>query len=258
MARHESLLPREHGAYAEVAFPLLTGLTLAKPSLAALCIVLSVISFFLIHEPVAVLIGVRGTRAKELWGARARKRTAWLVMVGVGTGTAAMVTSTTDRRLAALVPLGAGVLLLPAFLSGRLKTLTSEILVIAALSATVLPMAVSSGVGWSRAWIASSVWFVTFLIGTLAVHAIKAKTNKRDGTKWAITATPALGAVTVAVGLFAAAAERLPLTASLALALAGLAGIVLSITPIHPRRLQRVGWTFVAWNLITWVLLIMA
>jgi len=256
LARHESLLPREHGAYAEIAFPLLTGLTLSQPSLAAICIALSAISFFLMHEPVAVWIGVRGTRAKELWSAHARERTAWLATIGVGTGAAAMVMAPAEARLTALVPLGFGAALLPAFLSGRLKTLMSEVLVIAALSGTVLPMAVSSGVEWSLAWIAGGVWFVTFLIGTLAVHAIKAKTGKGVGTKWAIIATPALGAVTAAVGLLAAVAERLPFAASLALTLAGLVGIVLSITPVHPKQLKRVGWTFVAWNLVTWALLV--
>jgi len=237
---------------------LLTGLTLGRPSPAAICIAVSAIAFFLMHEPVAVLIGVRGTRARELWLTRARKRTAWLAAVGIGTGAAAMVLAPAEARLAALVPLGAGAVLLPAFSSGRLKTLMSEVFVIAALSATVLPMAVSSGVDWSRAWVASGVWFVTFLIGTLAVHAIKAKTGKSVGAKWAIPGTPVLGAVTVAVGFSAAVTQRLPLTASLALILAGLVGIVLSITPIHPRQLKRVGWTFVAWNLITWALLISA
>ncbi|UCD25485.1 MAG: YwiC-like family protein [Gemmatimonadota bacterium] len=256
MARHESLLPREHGAYAEIAFPLLTGLTLGRPSLAATSIAIAATAFFLMHEPVAVLVGVRGARGKELWGDRARGRVIWLAIVGVVAGTAAVVLAPSAARLALLMPLGVGAVLLPAFLSGRLKTLAAEVLVIAALSATILPMAVSSGVEWSRAWVAVLVWFVAFLIGTLAVHAIKAKTGKSVGTKWAIAATPLLSALTGAFGLFTAFTGRLPLTVSLAITLAGIVGVVSSITPIHPRQLKRVGWMFVVWNTITWALLI--
>ena len=255
MARHESLLPREHGAYAEIAFPLLTGMTMGKTTLAAICFALSAVSFFLMHEPVAVLIGVRGARAKESWRGRAQRHAIWLAAAGACMGAAALILAPFEGRLAALVPLTAGTVLLPAFLSGRLKTLTSEVLVIGALTGTLLPMSVSSGVAWPRAWIASGIWFVTFLIGTLTVHAIKARTGKGVGTNWLVTATPTFSAATIAVGLLAAATSQLPLTASLALALAGSVGVVSSITAVHPRRLKRVGWTFVAWNVITWALL---
>jgi hypothetical protein len=258
VARHESLLPREHGAYAEIAFPVLTGLTLAKPSIATVCFAVTAISFFLVHEPVAVLLGARGVRAKEMWRAAARKRLALLTITAVATGLTAMLLAPSQGRTVALLPLAAGAVLLPAFLSGRVKTLTAETLVIAALAGMVLPMAVSSSVEWSLAWAASGVWFVTFTLGTLAVHAIKAKTGKGVGAKWAVVATPVLGIATSVGGLFSISAGWLPATVGFALTLSGLLTTVLSIAPIHPRQLKRVGWTLVTANVATWVLLLAA
>ncbi|KPJ94242.1 MAG: hypothetical protein AMS18_04030 [Gemmatimonas sp. SG8_17] len=258
MAQNELLLPREHGAYAEIAFPILTGVALGTPSFAALSFGVSAVALFLMHEPVAVLRGIRGTRAREVWIHRARQRAAWLAVTAVLAGAAAMVASSAEARLAAVVPLGCGAVLLPSFLAGRMKTIAAETLVIGALSATVLPLAISSGVEWSLAWSASGVWFVTFLVGTLAVHAIKAKTGKRVGTKWAIVLTPLLSAVTVVLGLLAAKSHWLPLGFSLALSLAGMVGMALSVIRIHPRQLKRVGWTLVLSNTIAWVLLITA
>jgi hypothetical protein len=258
LARHESLLPREHGAYAEIAFPIVTGVSLGAPSFAAVCFGISAVALFLMHEPVAVLRGIRGTRAREVWIHRARLRTASLAVTAVLAGAAAMVTTSAEGRLAAAVPLGCGVVLLPSFLAGRMKTIAAETLVIGALSATVLPLAISSGVEASLAWSASGVWFVTFLLGTLAVHAIKAKTGKRVDAQWAIVVAPLLSVATVVVGLFAARSHWLPLGVSLALTLGGIVGIALSVIQIHPRQLKRVGWSLVLSNMIAWVLLIAA
>ena len=258
MARHESLLPREHGAYAEIAFPILTGLTLNKPSMAAVCFAVAAISCFLGHEPVAVLIGARGVRAREMWGATARRRLALLTITAVTAGLAAMVVAPSQGRTAALLPLAAGAILLPAFLSGRVKTLTAETVVIAALAGIVLPMAVSSGVEWSLAWSASGVWFATFTLGTLAVHAIKAKTGKGVGAKWAVVAAPLPSVATAVAGLLSILAGWLPTTVGFALMLSGLLATVLSVAPIHPRQLKRVGWTLVTANVATWALLLAA
>ena len=66
MSKTPSLLPKEHGAYAELAFPLITGLALAVPSLSALALGGAAVLLFLLNEPVAILLGARGKRLKEL------------------------------------------------------------------------------------------------------------------------------------------------------------------------------------------------
>lgn len=47
MTSKRSLLPREHGAYAELLFPLLTGLALGRPRPAAVGFALAAVLFFL-------------------------------------------------------------------------------------------------------------------------------------------------------------------------------------------------------------------
>jgi hypothetical protein len=205
-----------------------------------------------------VLRGNRGVRAKHMWQAAAKKRVALLGIAAVTVGLVALLAAPPAGRTAALLPLTAGAILLPAFLGGRVKTLAAEILVIAALAGMVLPMTVASGVAWSLGWAATLVWFVSFTLGTLTVHAIKAKTGKGVGSRWAMATTPLLGLATLAVGLVGIATVRLPLPVNLAFVLAGLLAAVLSILPIHPRQLKRVGWTLVTANVITWVLLLAA
>jgi hypothetical protein len=70
MESQTSLLPREHGAYAQLAFPLVTGLGLATPSLPAVALALAAVAFFLANEPVAILLGTRGSGWRRSSGSR--------------------------------------------------------------------------------------------------------------------------------------------------------------------------------------------
>ncbi len=57
-----SLLPKEHGAYGQMAFPLATAFAVAGMNAPALLIGVAVLAGSLAHEPVLVLLGMRGTR----------------------------------------------------------------------------------------------------------------------------------------------------------------------------------------------------
>src|SRR5512138_1977206 len=59
------LFPREHGAYGQLTFPLVTSLAVAGVSAPALLLALSVIAGFLAHEPLLVVLGRRGARAQR-------------------------------------------------------------------------------------------------------------------------------------------------------------------------------------------------
>ena len=59
------LFPREHGAYGQVAFPLIAAFGVAGPSTSGVLIAVTVIAAFLAHEPALVLLGYRGPRAKR-------------------------------------------------------------------------------------------------------------------------------------------------------------------------------------------------
>ena len=83
MAAHSSprsLMPREHGAYGQLALPLLTALFSGRPTAAAFLYSTAAVFAFFAHEPLLVLLGQRGSRAFRELGARARLRLTLLVV----------------------------------------------------------------------------------------------------------------------------------------------------------------------------------
>ena len=258
MTKPRSMMPREHGAYAELLFPLVTGLALGRPGVAAFGFALAAVLFFLLHEPVAVVLGARGAYAREKWGARARQRVALLALGGALAGGIAVYSSTRDAQLVSLVPVACALTLIPFVIRRRVKTLPAEILVVATLSSLLLPVAVAGAVSWWLAWVASGVWFVSFLLGTFAVHAVKAITKPQPGDAWKPSASIVLGLVTiggaVAIAFVPTVALVLPI-AVLPTALVTLAAVILRV---HTRHLKRVGWTMALAQVVTAALLLAA
>jgi hypothetical protein len=280
-----SLLPREHGAYAQLAFPLITGLGLANPPLPAVALALAAVAFFLANEPVAILLGARGKRLKEKLGEQARSRGAILAGLGTGLGLLAVCTGGTILWPALAYPVATAVLLIPVVLLGKQKTLFGEFLVITAFSTVLLPLAAASGAHPVRAALASVVWWISFGLGTLEVHAIKASLRDSAKRQWTRWGSPLAAGATVLAALWLAlgqaspwlkalatgspsggeagdflpwadAAMRLLPPSAAALLPPALAILVLSMLRVHPRHLKRVGWTLVGANTLTLVLLL--
>jgi YwiC-like protein len=65
------VLPREHGAYSQMALPLVTSLVVARAAPPALFVAVAVVCGFLAHEPLLLLMGGRGVRARHAAGSRA-------------------------------------------------------------------------------------------------------------------------------------------------------------------------------------------
>ena len=105
-----TLLPREHGAYAQLAFPLVTGVALAVPSFSTVTLGLAGVAFFLANEPAAILLGSRGVRLKNQEGPRAKLRGEFLSAVGVILGVLGVGTGWPAVWPWILPPLSAGLL----------------------------------------------------------------------------------------------------------------------------------------------------
>lgn len=251
------LLPREHGAYAELLFPLATGLAYGTPSAPAVAFAVAASALFLAHEPAAVATGRRGARLKALHQRAARIQGAGLSAVAVGAGAVGWV-SAPDARIAALVPAAIALVLLPVVLAGREKSLVGELLVVATFAATVLPVARANGAAWSFALFAAVVWFVGFALGTVAVHAIKARHKGTGRSGWTVHAAPALAAVAVVAALVVASHPWLPALVPLAIVPGAGVALVASVSGVHPRHLKRVGWSLVGAHLLTLALLLAA
>jgi len=258
MSTTNAVLPREYGAYAELAFPLLTALLAGGVTGAGLGFAAAVVAGFLVREPLAVLNGVRGARLEASLGGTARRAAVVLgALLALGAGAGLLLAPPMARR-AALVPGVVALLLTPALLRGRPKTLGVEVLVAFALSGMVLPIGLAGRMPLGRAGATAAVWAASFVLATLAVHAIKARAKPALGGTWTLWATPVLGVGVVAGGLLGAAVWRVPTAVALAVLPSALVVLAATLLRPHPRRLKRIGWSLVGANAVTLALLLVA
>lgn len=247
-----SLLPREHGAYGQLALPLLAALSCGRPSMAAAFYALVAVLAFLAHEPLLVLCGHRGPRALREVGARARTRLllySVLVLLALGL---ALVFSTAMARLAFLGPLAGAGLVGFAIASRRERTDWGETVAALALSASSLPVAISGGVPPTLALLCWAVWTVGFGLFTITLRrAIHGRKTVLPGA----SDSPLLPAL-----VFCAGALLFLHYAAFAFAVLPMAtvSLVLFIAPPAPRRLSQVGWLLVGSSALTGLLLVLA
>jgi hypothetical protein len=244
----EVLTPREHGTYAQLLFPLLSGLLVGGPTLPGVALALAVVCVFLAYEPVAVLIGMRGVRLQREASTTARRQLAVVAPAALALAAVALFQAPPRARLLVLVPAALAALLAPLLPARRVKTIAGETITAGALASMHLPVAAAAGAAGVALWGPPLVWFLAFFLATLAVHAIKARQKQRD--RWlgavAVGSTIAVGiaVVVLAVGVVPL---RLP---ALALALPLGAVLVVNVARVHPRALKRVGWTLVASDVV--------
>jgi hypothetical protein len=205
-----SLALPDLGAVVRLALPLLTGLALAVPSLAALALALAAVAFFLAGKPVAFLLGTsrkRGT-GRPLKGLK----TSAALLLGVGLGSASVGVwlggSAIWPELA--FPLAAASLLvLVALLDGGV-TLKAELLEATALATLLLPLAAASGANPLRALLAAAVWWLSFVLGTLEVRAIKTRLHGHAKDHRALRGSLLAATLTLATALWLALGQASP------------------------------------------------
>lgn len=250
------LMPREHGAYAQLGFPLLTGLIYAGGEPGAVAFTVAAVALFLAHEPMGVLAGVRGVRLQEQLREPARRRILFLSGAALAGLLAAVGLAPPRAWMAAVLPGGLGVLLLPLLGSRRIKSIPAELLVAAVFSTSVLPLALCGRPELLRAGLAAAVWFAAVAPAVFTVHAIKAALKPRPETRWVRVAAPMAGSAAIAGAVVAWLLLGPAGRSALAVLPPAAATLALSLFPPHPRHLKRVGWTLVAADTLTLVLLL--
>jgi hypothetical protein len=251
----KGLWPREHGAYAQLGYPLLTGLILAGGQPGSLAFAVAGIALFLAHEPMAVIMGMRGVRLRDSLVRPARRRL-WLLAAVAGLGLGAAVVFAPWRAWqAALVPAVPGLALVPLFFTHRIKTLGGEIVAAAAFSASLLPVALSGPVTVEVAAVAAGVWFAATVPAIVSVHAVKISHKGRPRGRWLLVATPTL-AVLVTIAAIVVATLPAPAVRALAVLPPVVAVLAIGLIRPHPRHLKRIGWTMVAANTLALVLVL--
>ncbi len=243
---NKHLIPREHGAYAELGFPLLSGLALGSPGAAAWLFVAAAMLLFVANEPLVVLLGGRGKRLQQELAGPARRQLALLGGLGAAAGVAALWLAPPSARLLALLPAVFTLALVPVVLGGHLKSLRGEVVAAAAFSAMHLPVAAAGGVTGVLLWGPAAMWFVTTVVATLCVHAIKSRIT--GATPWVVPGAfwAALVALAGVVAALVWAPDWRALAVATSLPLVGVA--VINRLALPPKKLKLVGWTVVAAN----------
>lgn len=254
------MLPKEHGAYGQLAFPLLTSLAVAGAARGSLLIVVAVVALFLAHEPLLVLLGHRGARLRT---AEAQRAWLWLmVTLVVGTIGAllaldAVIPSVRWTFLVPLLPAGWVVF---AAATGREKTTLGETAAAMAFAAAALPICAAGG----RTAIGGAIalaFGLLFVLATLAVRVVILRTrgggnpNAVRRTRAAVVAIAGAGALAA----FVAASDGVLAPAAVTATVPGVVFVIaLAAFPPPAARLKKVGWTLVGVSALTSVLLIAA
>lgn len=252
------MLPREHGAYGQLGFPLLTSFAVAGATRPSLFAAGAAIGFFLAHEPLLVLLGQRGHRVHEAELRRAH----WYLMASLIVATAlallALDGTAPAARWAFVVPVPALAAMLYFTSTKREKTSAGESIVSIAFAATAIPVCAAAGsaaVGVAIA-IAFALLFVDF---TLAVRVIVLATrgggNARavNVTRWMAFAVALIGGAVVGA---AALNGWLGWGAVAAMSPGVVFASALAAFPPPAKRLRSVGWTLVGVSALTSILLI--
>lgn len=166
------LLPREHGTYGEVLFPLVSALVLGEANRAAWGLALVAVAGFLAHEGFVVLLGSRGARIR-----REASPAAWR-SVGLFGAAALAGAALAWPGLTQAVVLGvvlAAALSLAAIAAAWLgweRGLAGELLAALALTSWSVPVALAGAVPAVTAFSVWTIWCVVYGLATVIVHAI--------------------------------------------------------------------------------------
>ena len=248
------MIPREHGAYAELLFPIVTVLLGGSPTTSTWLLAVGAIACFLANEPLLVLVGQRGNRTKREESDRAKRALLLFSLVAIGAGVAGLLLATTAVQYAVSVPLLLGVGLVMLAIQGLERSMLGEGLAAATLSSIAIPLGLSAGLGLRATLAVALIWLVTSLLGTaevrLTIARTKAKTDEefaRVRFKRALLVLVCLAII--AVGVIAPYGSRVGLW--ILAAAVPVALVVLAMAALRPtsRRLRLMGWSLVAANL---------
>ncbi|HRI67791.1 MAG TPA: YwiC-like family protein [Polyangium sp.] len=244
-----SLAPREHGAYGQLGVPLVASLALAPPNLAALGLAIGAIATFLAHEPLLVLLGQRGSKARTQDGPRAAKRLRFLGTLALVAGGLGLFCAPMIARLGAIPPMLLGIVVAWFVWRKEEKTTIGEVVAAAALSGAGFPIALAEGVDVFRAALVWFVWTIAFGVATVSVRAVIARAKDTGPEPVVLAYVVAIGTLFSTVGL--ALVDQLPMGVPIALAPFELLGLGVLLADVHTRQLRRVGWGLVGASVLT-------
>jgi hypothetical protein len=205
-------------------------------------LVCAAIALFVAHEPLLVVLGVRGAWAKSQHGSRALRTGFSWTGIALASGVGGLWLGGESVIRGSALPVALVLTLMPIVVRGAEKTLAGEVVAALALAAAALPVAVAGGLLLEKALAVWAVWGVAFATSTSAVHwVISAHKGRRNRPSLA------LAAVTTAVAVVLGTQSSLLLSALPML----LVSWVLVARPPHARHLKRIGWSLLVSGTLT-------
>jgi len=254
-ARPRSLLPQEHGAWGQLAMPLLSAYAIGGLAPAALLLGAATVLAFLAHEPWLVVLGHRGVRALRDDGSRAR-RVMWAYLAAAAaTGLLGVWLAPPVARLALLVPAALAAVVVGFVLAKQERTVPGELTVVSALASSGFAVALAGGATLTAAAAATTTWVLAFASSVFAVHVVlvRALSKGEEEHRWRNAALAALvGGGGSAVALAAGLGWAVPAAVAPTLLLS----LVVCLAPFSARQLRELGWGLVGSTTASLVVLV--
>jgi hypothetical protein len=239
--------PKEHGAYAILGIPIASSLLIAGASVPGVCIAIAAVAGFLAHEPLLIVCGLRGLRAKRTTPA-ATKRLLLLLLVTLAGGTTALILGSPAVRWSLLACALLATTSFAMAIAGRHRTLGGQLWGIVGLSVTCLPILLAGGLAVSVSLEIWTAWMIGFAATTLAVRSvIAAQKRKSRSIHWAGISALSLVLAALTVSPYSLAIVTLPMLVM---------SWYLLFAPPSAKHLKRVGWSLVVCTVTTAVWMI--
>lgn len=238
------LFPREHGAYGQLVFPILAAVASGTPTAQSLLLVVAFLAAFVAHEPLLVLLGQRGPRARREQHEDAVRTLVWAGATAIADAAIAVVFMPPGLRWTVFVPAAFSLAAVPMIVKQQQKSTTGELHVVLTLASCALPVGVAAE---ATAREAAGCWFIMtlgFWAATLAVRGTIARQRREPAIVLRLTAFVLAVATPFVVVLMSHRFHLHPMLWLATLPLS-LAAIVLAVFPPSARRLRVIGWTLI-------------
>jgi hypothetical protein len=257
------MIPREHGAYAELLFPMAAVFLGGTPSRATWLLAIAALACFLANEPLLILVGHRGARVRREAAPQAKRALLILALGALAAGIPALWFASRPVQVSVLLPLllGGAVMMMAA--QGLERSAFGETTAAAALSSVALPLGLASGLGMFASFAVLIIWLIASLLGTAIVRLTVARTRaKTDEARAKVQAKRVtLIVVCLAVIAVGAAAPLAPRSALWVLAGAlpvAIVVLVLAIAKASARSLRAIGWGLILANVCSLIAVVTA
>mgnify|MGYP002631521119 CR=1 FL=1 len=240
------LHPKEHGAYAIVGVPLVVALVIGGLNTVAVLTIIATVAGFVANEPLMVILGRRGERAR-LATPSALLTLELLLLTAVLFGSAAFSLGS-ERVQAALIActfFAATGFAMSAF--GWQRTFIAQVTGIIGLTLPSAVVLLAGGIDSVAVVSLSAAWIIGRIATTTAVRSVVA--YQKTSTHHRVPHINDLILVSVVLagagGFFSGVSECLLITPLLASA------ICLRLQPPLIRHMRRIGWSLLAVNLVS-------